>query len=318
MNKIFVVIPCYKVKAHILSVIGGVGPEVSKILIVDDACPEHTGQFVKQSCHDPRVMVLYNQVNLGVGGAVLAGYGVAISEGANVIVKIDGDGQMDPRLLLNFVNPILSGQADYTKGNRFFNLDNIIRMPKIRIFGNAILSLLTKMSSGYWDLFDPTNGYTAIHASIAAQLPFNKISNSYFFETDILFRLGILRAVVRDVPMDALYGEEKSNLKIVKILPEFLRKHVVNFLKRVFYSYYLRDASLASIELPVGLILVLFGLIFGFMKWIESGLDEVAASAGTVMLSALPVLMGTQLMLAFLAYDISSVPRIPRQEVLSR
>lgn len=313
MKKIYVVIPCYKVRNHILKVITAIGPEVVKIIVVDDGCPESTGQLVEQICEDPRVMVLYNPVNLGVGGAVLAGYKLASSCGADVIVKIDGDGQMDPSLISKFANPILAGKADYTKGNRFYNLDYILRMPKIRIFGNAFLSLLTKMSSGYWDLFDPTNGYTAIHADIAAQLPFNKISNSYFFESDMLFRLGTIRAVVRDIPMDAFYGEEKSNLRIARILPEFLQKHALNFLKRVFYSYYLRDVSLASLELPIGLMLLFFGIIFGIINWVESHIYGFSASSGTVMLSALSILMGTQLILAFLAYDISTVPKIPRQ-----
>ena len=318
MHKIYVVIPCYRVKNHILQVIEAIGSEVIKIIVVDDGCPEHSGQYVEKNCSDPRVKVIYNSKNLGVGGAMLNGYRESIAEGADVIVKIDGDGQMDPSLIMEFVNPILLGEADYTKGNRFFNLDNILRMPKIRIFGNAVLSLLTKISSGYWDLFDPTNGYTAIHSHVAKKLPFDKISSSYFFETDILFRLGILRAVVRDIPMDAFYGEEKSSLRIVKILPEFLNKHFLNFMKRIFYNYYLRDVSLASIELPIGLFLFAFGVIFGSISWFTSTLERLPTSAGTVMLSALPTLMGAQLVLAFFAYDISSVPRVPRQKTLTK
>ena len=106
-------------------------------------------------------------------------------------------------------------------------------MPAIRLFGNAVLSFMTKISSGYWDLFDPTNGYTAIHVDVAKRLPFDKISKRYFFETDILFRLNTLRAVVQDVPMDASYGDEVSNLKISKIVGEFIIKHCRNFTKRI-------------------------------------------------------------------------------------
>lgn len=314
MNKIFVVIPCYRVKSHILSVVSGIGPEVSKILIVDDACPEHSGRFIKENCQDPRISILYNKINLGVGGAVLAGYAAAISEGASVIVKIDGDGQMDPSLIMSFVNPILSGQADYTKGNRFFNLEKINAMPRIRLFGNAVLSFMTKLSSGYWDLFDPTNGYTAIHSSVAKLLPFGKISKRYFFETDMLFRLNTIRAVVVDIPMDAKYADEKSGLKITRVLFDFLLKHFRNFSKRIFYNYYLRDMSLASIELPLGILLFSFGIFYGFWNWVISAKDGLSTPAGTVMLSALPTLMGMQLLLAFLAFDISSVPRRPRQK----
>lgn len=306
---IAVVIPSYRVTRHILGVLAGIGPEVARIYVVDDRCPDGSGALVRAQCADPRVVVLTHEHNQGVGGAVMTGYQAAIADGMQVIVKVDGDGQMDPRLIPRFVAPILSGEADYTKGNRFFDLEQIHQMPKLRLFGNAVLSLMTKLSSGYWDLFDPTNGYTAIHADAARHLPFNKISQRYFFETDLLFRLNTLRAVVQDVPMDAHYGDEVSNLKISKIVTEFLAKHSRNFLKRLFYNYYLRDMSLASLELPLGLGLLGWGTVYGLAHWIASAKAGVATAPGTVMLSALPVLMGVQLVLAFLAYDIAAVPR---------
>ncbi|MBP1206772.1 glycosyltransferase involved in cell wall biosynthesis [Duganella sp. 1411] len=306
-----VVIPCYKVTRHILGVLAAIGPEVDRIYVVDDRCPDHSGDHVEAHNRDPRVVVLRHAENQGVGGAVMTGYQAAVAAGATVIVKVDGDGQMDPALIPAFVAPILAGEADYTKGNRFFDLEQIHSMPPLRLFGNAMLSLLTKLSSGYWDLFDPTNGYTAIHRDAARHLPFNKISRRYFFETDMLFRLNTLNAVVQDVPMDAVYGDEVSNLKISKIVTEFLAKHVRNFGKRVFYNYYLRNMSLASIELPLGALLLGFGAGFGIWHWVASARTGVATTAGTVMLSAMPVLMGMQLLLAFLAYDIASVPRRP-------
>lgn len=308
-----VVIPSYKVRAHILEVIALIGPEVTAIYVVDDCCPDGSGQFVESNVQDPRVRVVYHKENQGVGGAVMTGYKAALEEGAEVIVKIDGDGQMDPRLVPQFVNPILAGEADYTKGNRFFDLEAIQAMPKVRLLGNAALSFMTKLSSGYWDLFDPTNGYTAIHRDVASHLPLNKISRRYFFETDILFRLNTLRAVVVDIPMDAHYGDEVSNLKISKIVGEFFFKHVRNFTKRIFYNYYLRDMSLASFELPLGLILLTLGGGFGIKQWIHSMSAGVSTPSGTVMLSALPVIIGTQLVLAFLGYDIASVPKRPFQ-----
>lgn len=311
-----VVIPCYKVTRHILEVIAGIGSEVHRIYVVDDACPEGSGRLVQANASDPRVRVLFHAENQGVGGAVMTGYQAAIAEGADVIVKVDGDGQMDTSLIPNFVGPILAGDADYTKGNRFFDLEEIRVMPKVRLFGNSVLSFMTKLSSGYWDLFDPTNGYTAIHADVARHLPFRKISSRYFFETDMLFRLNTLRAVVVDVPMDATYGDEVSNLRISKIMGEFLVKHARNFMKRIFYNYYLRDLSLASVELPLGLVLLLAGTSFGLYQWLESARMGAATPAGTVMLAALPILMGTQLVLAFLGYDIASVPRRPRHRGL--
>ena len=308
---IAVVIPSYKVTKEILGVISKVPSLVSRIYVVDDKCPDESGRHVEKNCSDPRVIVLRHEINQGVGGAVMTGYGVAVADGADVIVKIDGDGQMDPCLIPSFIEPILSGEADYTKGNRFYDLEEIREMPPVRLFGNAVLSLMTKLSSGYWNLFDPTNGYTAIHADVARRLPLGKISRRYFFETDLLFRLNTLRAVVVDIPMDAKYGGEVSNLKVSKIIGEFLVKHIRNFSKRIFYNYYLRDMSLASIELPLGLMLLISGGFFGIYSWINSLNEGAITSAGTVMLAALPVLMGLQLILAFLAYDIASVPRRP-------
>lgn len=310
-ESIAVVIPCFKVTRHILGVIAGIGPEVGRIYVVDDKCPDGSGALVREACRDPRVVVLEHEANQGVGGAVITGYRAAIEDGAKVIVKLDGDGQMDASLIPSFVAPILSGEADYAKGNRFFNLERIRAMPPVRLFGNAMLSLLTKVSSGYWDLFDPTNGYTAIHADAARYLPFDKISRRYFFESDMLFRLNTLGAVVVDVPMDAVYGDEVSNLKVSRVVTEFAAKHMRNFLKRLFYNYYLRNMSLASIQLPAGLLLFAFGILYGGAHWLHSARTDTATPAGTVMMAALPVVMGVQLVMAFLAYDIASVPRRP-------
>src|SRR3569833_2631722 len=178
-----VVIPSYKVTRHVLDVIHRIGPEVQCIYVVDDACPDGSGQYVKDYCADPRVRVIRHERNQGVGGAVMTGYQAAANDGMRVIVKVDGDGQMDPRLIPNFIDPILTGEADYTKGNRFFDLEHIRAMPKIRQFGNAILSLMAKLSTGYWDLFDPTNGYSAIHVEVVKHLSLSKFSHRYFFET---------------------------------------------------------------------------------------------------------------------------------------
>jgi glycosyltransferase involved in cell wall biosynthesis len=306
-----VVIPSYRVTRHIMQVLADIGPEVGTIFVVDDACPDQSGDFVEAQSKDVRVQVLRHGVNQGVGGAVMTGYRAAIEAGADIIVKLDGDGQMNPALIPRFVAPIAAGQADYTKGNRFFDLEKLSAMPPLRLFGNTVLSLMNKLSSGYWDLFDPTNGYTAIHAEAARHLPFSKISSRYFFESDMLFRLNTLKAVVVDVPMQAVYADETSHLKISRVVTEFLAKHVRNFCKRVFYNYYLRDMSIASIQLPLGLAMLGFGSVYGLVHWWQSARISVATPAGTVMMAALPVLMGMQLLLAFLSYDIASVPRRP-------
>lgn len=307
--KIAVVIPCFRVARHICDVLSKIPDMVWRIYVVDDKCPEGSGSLAGVVAND-RVQVLRHAVNQGVGGAVKSGYKKAILDGADIIIKIDGDGQMDPALIPLFVAPIYFGEADYCKGNRFFNLDNISNMPPLRIFGNAILSLINKISSGYWNIFDPTNGFTAIRAEVIKSLPFDKISNRYFFESDMLFRLNLLRAVVRDIPMNAVYGDEISGLKIRSIIFEFLVKNVKNTVKRIFYNYYLRDVSLASLELPLGIGLILFGTIFGVFHWYESAVAGVSSSAGTVMIAALPIIVGIQFVLAFIGYDISSVPKL--------
>ncbi|TXI50445.1 MAG: glycosyltransferase family 2 protein [Lysobacter sp.] len=309
--KIAVVIPCYKVVKHVMGVIEAVPAYVWRIYAVDDGCPEKSGDVIERENKDDRVIVVRNERNQGVGGAVMNGYRRAIEDGADVIVKIDGDGQMDPALVDRFVLPIRAGYADYTKGNRFYDLRYIRRMPAMRLIGNAALSFMAKVSTGYWDLFDPTNGYTAIHARVAAALPLDKISSRYFFETDMLFRLGTYRAVVVDVPMDSLYADEKSNLKIGKAFGEFLFKHSRNFAKRIFYNYFLRDLSAASIELAVGVSMLIFGATYGAYHWWASHVAQAATATGVIMLAAMPIILGLQLVLAFVAYDVASLPRRP-------
>jgi len=306
---IAVVIPSYRVVHHILEVVNAFGPEVDVIYCVDDACPEGSGDFIACNASDPRIRVLRHAQNLGVGGAVMTGYRQAIADGARVIVKVDGDGQMNPTLIPAFVTPILRGIADYTKGNRFWDLRQIKQMPFMRRIGNLGLSFLAKASTGYWNVFDPTNGYTAIHADIAARLPLDSISKRYFFETDMLFRLNTLRAVVLDVPMDARYGDETSSLKASRVLVEFSFKHLRNFCKRIFYNYFLRDLPVASIELLLAVGLLGFGMTFGAWRWWLSSHTGHAASIGTVMIPSLALVFGMQLALAFLNYDVASVPR---------
>lgn len=300
-----VVIPSYRVRAHILSVLDRIGPEVGLIYVVDDACPEGSGRFVEENATDPRVRVIRNAENQGVGGATMVGMKQAAADGADVVIKIDGDGQMDPALIPSFVGVILSGEADYAKGNRFFELEGLTSMPLGRLIGNAGLSFLSKISSGYWHSFDPTNGYVAIHAGLVDLLPLDKISKRYFFESDLLFRLNILTARVVDVPMHALYADEVSSMKPLREIPRFASAHMRNFAKRICYNYFLRNFSLASLELALGMLLLLFGVAYGLANW---GMDE-PATAGTVMIAALPIIIGFQLLLAFINYDIQSVPR---------
>jgi glycosyltransferase involved in cell wall biosynthesis len=303
-----VVVPSYKVTSHVVETLAEIGKEVSYIFVIDDACPDGSGKLVQEKVSDSRVKVIFHEENLGVGGAMITGYQAALQTDADIIVKLDGDGQMDPSLIGELIAPIVNGRADYTKGDRLDSLTGLSQMPSIRLFGNAGLSLLTKISTGYWNITDPTNGYTAIHRDVLKMLPLGMLSKRFFFESDMLFRLSLYRAVVWDVPMQARYGSEKSNLSIIKTLWEFPWKHFKNFHKRLFYNYYLRDVSAASIELPLGIVLWWFGLIFGIASYNQSMETGVAATTGTVMISVVPLILGFQLLLAFVSHDVSAVP----------
>ena len=316
--RIAVAIPCYKVTQHVLDVIAKIGSEVERIYAVDDACPDGSGAFIEANNVDERVRVLYNPQNQGVGGAIVTAYRAAMEDGLDIVVKIDGDGQMNPALLPLFVQPLLDGRADYTKGNRFYRPESVQDMPPVRLFGNAVLSFMTKLSCGYWNLMDPTNGYTAIRTCVLAELPLAKLEKRYFFETDMLFRLYTVRAVVKDIPMDAVYADEESNLRIGKVLPEFLRKHGSRLWRRYVYSYLVRDFNVGSLYSLSGGLLVGFGLLFGIVQWIQSIHEGQAATSGTVMLAALPILVGIQCLIAFLHHDVSSVPSEPISHSLKK
>ncbi len=311
--RIGVVIPCFRTKQHILNVLREIPDQVDRIYVVDDACPEQTGLVVSaalmQLVSKDRIVIITHTKNQGVGGAVISGYRAAISDAMDVVVKIDGDGQMDPSILPLFISPIAERRADYTKGNRFFELESLRDMPSLRLFGNSALSLINKFTSGYWDVMDPTNGYTAIHTKVLKRIPLDKLAARYFFESDMLFRLGTLRAAVVDVPMVARYADEKSGLRIGKVLLDFPGKYVLRFLKRVFYNYLLRDFNAGTVQLLLGAIMFMIGVVFGVWHWIDSISTGVVATSGTVMLAALPILLGGHLLIGALNYDISNVPR---------
>ena len=312
MTALAVIIPCYCVGDHIEGVISAIGEEVTWIICVDDGCPEQSGNVIDEKFgSDPRVHLIKHDVNRGVGAAVVTGYREALQLGAQVIVKLDGDGQMDARQIPRLITPIVEGQADYSKGNRFFSPESVATMPLSRIIGNAGLSFLAKASSGYWGIFDPANGFTAIHAKVVETLPLDKLSRRYFFETDVLFRLNTLRAVVIDIPVTANYGDELSGLSELHSLLTFPFMHARNLAKRIAYNYFVRDFNIATLNMVLGLLCLAFGFVFGITSWHEASAEAIFASAGTVMLAGLPIIVGTQLFLNFLAYDMSNQPSIP-------
>jgi dolichol-phosphate mannosyltransferase len=316
-TKIAVIIPAFKVRAQILDVLRGIGARVDQIWIVDDACPEKSGEYAQKLSTDNRLRVVFLEKNLGVGGACLAGFQKAREAGADILVKVDGDGQMDPTLIPNLVAPIIFGKADCVKGNRFFTSSIARRMPKMRFIGNTGISFLAKACSGYWQIMDPTNGFIAFHSSLLNFLETEKISQRYFFENDLLFRMGLLRAVVLDFPMAAKYGDEKSSLSITKVMFTFPALFFTRFCKRIFYRYFLRDFNLGSVFFLLGFLLLIPGGLFGFQRWKESIASGIPATSGTVMLAALPVLIGFQLLFSFLLFDLLSSPKDPVHPALS-
>jgi glycosyltransferase involved in cell wall biosynthesis len=306
---VWLIVPCYKVRSKILDVIAKTPPWIEGIVCVDDACPEGSGDFIEANTRDPRVTVVRLPQNQGVGGATLAGYREAAARGGQVLVKVDGDDQMDLAYVSHLVAPILLGEADYAKGNRFTSVSHLTTMPQVRVFGNAALSFAAKLSTGYWNIFDPTNGFTAIEGQVAKMILEKRVSRRFFFETDLLYHLGTLRAVVRDVPMPARYADEVSNLRIGAIVGPFALKHMKNFFQRVLGQYFVRDFHAASLELVFGVVFILFGL--GYAARYVSTPHTQAASAGVVMAAALPVILGAQLLMQALNFDVLNVPTRP-------
>lgn len=310
-NKIWVVIPSYKVKAKITDVLNAIPHWVTGVIVVDDKCPDGSGAFVSETITDPRVLVVHHSENRGVGGATLTGFARAAELGADIIVKVDGDNQMDLRQMPALILPIAAGLADYTKGNRFTSMSHVRGMPGMRLFGNAVLSLMSKVSSGYWNVFDPTNGYTAIDGRVARDIASRKIARRYFFESDLLYHLGCIRAVVKDVPMPAKYGDEVSNLRIWRVIVPFIFYHMRNTFKRMVGQYIVRDFSIATLNFLAGAILMGIGLYVGLSWMIDKTSADIAASPGLVMGAALPVILGFQLLLSALNFDVLNTPRDP-------
>jgi glycosyltransferase involved in cell wall biosynthesis len=237
---IAVVIPCYGVEREIATVLRSLPAFVRHIIAVDDASPDRTGNIIAALADlDARIVALHHATNLGVGGATLAGFRKALEIGAQIVVKMDGDGQMHVEDLPALVTPLIHGEADYTKGNRFHDVVALRQMPWLRRFGNTLASFLVKAATGYWQCFDPNNGYVAIRAAVLARLPLDTIDHSYFFEISMLQALNCIKAVVRDVPMPARYGSEVSHLSTRRVLREFPRPLAHSVVRRIVRKQFL-------------------------------------------------------------------------------
>ncbi len=305
-----VVIPAYRVAPQIERVIRGIPSWVTSIIVIEDKSPDDTAERVVRLA-DPRVTLIRHAENRGVGGAMKSGFAEAIRQQLDVVVKMDGDDQMDPSHLPVLVTPLLDGAADVTKANRYSSLGSLRGMPLVRVVGNAGLAFLVKMASGYWNIFDPANGYVAIRGEALARIDVASLPNRYFFESGFLIELGIQRAVVVDVAIPARYADEHSSLSPWRVLFEFPPRLVFGLARRIFWRYYVHDFTALSVYLLLGVPLLAWGLGFGITQWLQLHLANQFASAGVVMMAAMPIILGAQLLLQAVAHDVQYVPRTP-------
>lgn len=306
--RVHVVVPAYNVEAHIVGVLRSIPDFVDAVTVVDDGSTDGTGAMAK-SVGDARVTVLRSPTNEGVGGAMARGFQHALTQGEGIIVKMDGDGQMDPADLPRLLDPIAERRCDYAKGNRFLRSRELDIMPRVRLAGNFILTFLTKLASGYWNVFDPQNGYLAISSSTLRLIDLDRLSRRYFFENDMLIHLNIFDARVRDVAMPSRYGAERSSMRLSRVLCSFPFHLFRGYWYRFYRKHVLRDFSPVALFMLTGLPLLAWGLGFGMYTWGQSWLHNQFASTGTVMLSVLPFLVGFELVLQALVLEIRDTPR---------
>ena len=302
--RVAVVIPAYQVADRIRDVVARTPAWVYRIFVVDDACPQDSGGVV-ESLRDPRVIVLRHSQNRGVGAATRTGFRAAVEADCHIAVKIDGDGQMDPTMLETIVTPLLREEAALAKGNRFWHVQALRDMPRIRLLGNVLLSFLLKMASGHWHVFDPTNGYLAIRTDVFQMLDQSHLSDRYFFESSLLIETGVYGFRVIDVPLPARYSGGKSSLSIAHTLVTFPWRVGLGGLRRFWCRHFWFDFTPVGLISMVGAPLVLWGLAFGGHAWWKSISTGEPATAGTVMLAALPFLLGAVFLLQALAMEAS-------------
>lgn len=245
----------------------------------------------------------------GVGGAVVRGVQRALEHDVDVVVKCDGDGQMDPAEIPLLVAPIAAGVADHVKGSRFYHVLELRSMPRLRLLGNIILTFLVKLASGYWNIDDPANGFFATRVVTLRQLPLSRLATRYIFESDLLIRLNIVEARVIDVPLPARYADEKSSLSLLRSAFEFQPRLARGLVLRVFWRYLFYDVSPVAIFGLAGMLLMLFGAAFGAYQWAWHVAHQVATPIGTVMIATLPLVFGFQLLLEAVVLDIYNTPR---------
>lgn len=308
--KIAIVIPCYKVANHIADVISSIPAFISHIITVNDCSPDNTGSVLENiATQNPRLIYLKHEKNQGVGGAMITGFKKAIELDIEIVIKIDGDGQMDLKYLPQFLAPLENNTADFTKGNRFKNYKTLKKMPLVRRIGNLGLSFLTKAASGYWNIFDPANGFLAIKTEKLKDVEFKNLHKRYFFESSLLIEAYNCDTVIKDIPIDALYGNEVSNLSVTKVLFEFPPKLLKAFFKRIILKYFLNDFNIATVYLIFGIPIMSLGILYGGLNFIKFSKLHTVAPTGTVVIPTLMITIGFQLLLSFINFDVENYPK---------
>lgn len=303
------VLPAYNVENFIGAVLADIPEWVDFIVVVNDGSTDSTEQFVRHlAVSDQRISLVSHKTNSGVGAAVITGFQLAFSKGAQIAVKVDSDGQMNLEDLSRLVAPLADSRADFAKGNRFLRLGSLGQMPKVRIFGNAVLSIMSKFSTGYWRIGDPTNGFLALTRPAWHEIETSKLSPRFFFESDLLHRAGLSQLTVIDIPIDSKYGDEKSNLKVSKIVGPFLAGHARNFVRRLALQYWLREWSIVTFALPWALLMGFSALVLALRTLLLSAEQLRPVSAGEVTTVALLLIIAVQFMLAALQDDMNREP----------
>lgn len=302
--KIAVAIPCYKVEQHLQQVVAGLPDFVDSIILVDDCSPDSTPKLIDQLVNGNRIIAIRHPQNKGVGGAMKSAFLRAIETGIDVVVKIDGDGQMDSRFIAPMIDAL--NDADFAKGNRLFDRQMLCKMPFIRRIGNMGIGFLVKASSGYWNVSDPVNGFFAIRTQTLRQMDLQRVADRFFFESSMLIEMHYTGARIKEVTMPAIYADEKSNLSISKTLLSFPPKLIAAWLRRLHLSYFVYDFNICSLYLLAGIPLFLFGLIFGLCEWIHYASLGLGAPTGTIMVAVLTFILGFQMLLSAAQYDISA------------
>src|SRR5215210_1216429 len=304
-KRVAVVVPAHDEELLIATTVAGIPDFVDRILVVDDASTDATAETVR-ALPDPRVELVGRERNGGVGAAIVTGYERALADGLDVVCVMAGDNQMDPSDLLTLVEPVARGEVDYAKANRLVSGEAWELIPRTRYLGNAILSLLTKIASGYWHVADSQTGFTAISLPMLERLDLARIYRRYGFPNDMLVHLNVWNARVRDIPSRPVYGVgERSGIRLHAVVPRIAWLLVKGFFWRLREKYIIRDFHPLVFFYALGIVMTVAGLLLGGIELILR-LKGNEITTPTIVLVALLLISGSQFTLFAMWFDMES------------